>query len=447
MPVLSGRKLRLAPPKKNPRKLRIALSHEFVELYRGDKDLKIGKLLARDYNCEIMHLGTDIASPADSRIFGSPSYPVDRIGELPDDYHLLLMKSRLVFHRKGDIGMGGFFRLTPGIIPHLLRWKPDLILENPYLSLSPRSYMTFLASRLLGTPLVYLDCGDILADLKLKNRIVLPLEKRTVNRSSAVITYNNAGKKRFISKYGYDKDKIRVIPKPVDISRFIGEYDTTEFKSKHGLHGKFTVAYFGRLSANKGARYLLEAADIMRREGTDNEIVFLFVGGNLHTEQAGQFTTRLNELNLENVKVTGMIPNEQMPQAYKSVDLAVFPDVIHIPGFSTVLAESMAAGLPIIIGIKGHEDAVPIEDGKSGIVIKAQSPRQIADAVSLLKYYRELRNVIASNAHNFACEQMDYPRVVEKYYELFMELTGKQGREAIHNYDRSDKRERETVSY
>ena len=392
MPVLTAEQIKtFTPPAKDPNRMRVALSHEFIELYRGDKDLRIGKILCEDYGCEVVHLGTDIPSPADSRIFKTKAYPVEELCPLPDDYHLLLMKTRMVWHRRGNISLGGFFRWTPHIVRQLLRWKPDLIFESSYLTLTPRSYQTFLASKLLGIPVAYVDPGDIIAELKLKNRLVLPVEKQVVNRVKAIITYNRAGKKRFMDKYGCSPQNIHVLPKPIDISRFNPNVDTRAFRERFGLEGKFVVGYFGRLSTNKGAKKLLEAASLLRQRENDKDIVFLFVGGNLEVDQASEFKGRMEELKLDNVKMTGMIPNSEMPQAYAGVDVAVFPDVTNLPGFSTVLSESMATALPIIIGIKGWEDAVPIVDGKNGLVIEPRHPQQIADSIERLRTDSDLR--------------------------------------------------------
>jgi len=413
------------PPPKDPDRLRIAVSNEFFELYRGDKDLRIGKNLCRDYGCEIVCLGADIASPADSQVFGSADYAVDQVGELPENFYFLLMKSRLIYHRKGNISLGGFFRWTPGIIGQLLRWKPDLILENPYLSLTPRSYMTFAASRLLNVPIVYLDAGDIMPQLTMKHKIVLPIEKRVINKAAAIITYNREGAKRFVSKYGYPGEKIFVIPKPIDTSRYNPYLDCGGFVEKHSLKNKFIVAYFGRLCTNKGAKYLLDAADIMRARGTDKDIIFLFVGGNIEADQAAEFKNHMRKLNLNNVVLTGMVPNKDMPIAYAAADIAVYPNVTNLPGFSTVLAESMATGLPIIIGIKGWEDAVPIVNEETGLIIESSNPARIADKIELLKGNHILRRELGENVLKFARQKMDYSKVVEKYYGIFTNLVNK----------------------
>jgi glycosyltransferase involved in cell wall biosynthesis len=426
MPILQHSELPgFSIPPRDPRRLRIADSHEFIELYRGDKDLHVGKILCNRYNCEIFQLGSDISSPADSRFFQRKKYPYEKIKNLPESYYLLLLKSRLIFHRRDNISLGGFFRWTPSLGRELLRWRPDIIFENPYLTLTPRSYMTYVVSKMLKIPLVYLDAGDIIPRLLLKHKVSLVAEKPVINSAAAVITYNEAGKQRFINKYGYPSEKIHVIPKPIETERFGPDLDCGDFKRKFDLNDKLVISYFGRLCSNKGPRYLLMAAEILRRRGLDRNIVFLFAGGNIEPRDAAEFKNLLNSLNLPNVRLTGKIDNAEMPLVYAASDIAVYPDVTNLPGFSTVLAESMAAGLPIVIGIKGWESAIPLVDNHSGLIVEPRNPEQIADRIELLINNPDLRGRLSTNVLNFARQYMDYDKVVAAYYKLFCNLTNR----------------------
>jgi glycosyltransferase involved in cell wall biosynthesis len=426
MPIIQHSELpEFSIPTKDPRRLRIADSHEFIDLYRGDKDLRVGKMLCRDYSCEFVQLGSDISSPADSRFFQSDRYPYEIIRDLPENYFLLLLKSRLIFHRRGNISLGGFFRWTPSLGKELLRWRPDLIFENPYLTLTPRSYMTHIVSKMLKIPLVYLDAGDIIPRLSLKHKVSMIAEMPVVNSAAAIITYNEAGKQRFINKYDYPSEKIHVIPKPIETSRFDPNLDCSDFKRKFDLNDKLVVSYFGRLCSNKGPQYLLRAAEILNKRGLDKKITFLFAGGNVEPADAAEFKIMLNSFDLPNVRLTGKIANSDMPQAYAASDIAVYPDVTNLPGFSTVLAESMAAGLPIVIGIKGWEPAIPLVDNQSGIIIEPRNPEQIADRIELLINNPDLRGRLSSSVVNYTRQYMDYDKVVAKYYELFCNLTNR----------------------
>ena len=380
-------------------------------------------MLCENFGCEVVQLGSDISGPADARFFQTKRYPAEKIDGLPEDYYLLLLKSRIIFHRRGNISLGGFFRWCPGVVRELMRWQPDLIFENPYLTLTPRSYMTYYASRELGIPLVFLDCGDIMPSLSLKHKISLIAEKPVVNNAAALITYNEAGKKRFMTKYGFPEEKFHVIPKPVDTSMFNPNIDSRDFKRKYALEGKFVVSYFGRLCANKGAHHLLETARIMHDRGVDKNIVFLFVGGNIEPADAANFKALFERFNQANVRLTGKTDYADMPAAYASSNIAIFPDVTNLPGFPTVLAESMAAGLPIIIGIKGWEDAIPLVDGQNGLIIEPRNPRQMADAIDLLKTNDEFRIKLKTNVLAYAQNEMAYDRVVARYFELFNHLT------------------------
>lgn len=426
MPIIQYSELPDYPiPLKDKGRLRIADSHEFIDLYRGDKDLRVGRILCQNYGCEFVQFGSNIPSPADSRFFQTDKYPYEKIDNLPDSYYLLLLQSRLVYHRRGNISLGGFFRWTPSLGRELLRWRPDIIFENPYLTLTPRSYMTYIVSKMLKIPLVYLDAGDIIPRLSIKHKASLIAEKPVVNSSAAVITYNEAGKRRFIDKYEYPASKIHVIPKPVDVARFKSDLDCTEFKRKFALNGKLIVSYFGRLCSNKGPQYLLRAAEILRGRCINDEIAFLFAGGNIEPSDAAEFKSLITDLNLPNVRVTGKIANSDMPMAYAASDIAVFPDVTNLPGFSTVLAESMAAGLPIIIGIKGWESAMPLIDNQTGLIIEPRNPEQIANRIELLIKHSELRHQLGAKALAYARRFMDYDKVVAAYYKIFCELTSR----------------------
>jgi len=331
------------------------------------------------------------------------------------------LPSKLIFHRKGNISLGGFFQFSPGLIKEIYKQKPDIIFENPYLTLTPRSYMSYIASILFGIPIVYIDAGDIIP-IKLKHKISAFFESPVVRHVSRIITYNEAGKKRFIKKYGADPARIHVIPKPIDTAEFSPDIDGSAIRREYGLEGKFVVAYYGRLCRNKGCEYLLHAAAKILSSGKNKDTIFLFAGGNIVPEHAAHFRDILEGYHLENVRVTRSIPHDRMPEFHAACDLVVYPDVTNLPGFSTVLAESMSAGKPIIIGIKGDEDAIPLKHEETGIIVRPRDVDEIAEEILRLKQDSRLRSALAENVRRFAEEHMAYEKVADSYLHIFQDV-------------------------
>jgi glycosyltransferase involved in cell wall biosynthesis len=393
-------------------------SHEFVEMYRGDKDLRIGKILAEKYGCRYTLLVPDVSSPADNKIFGKTNYPIHLIKSLPSGLEIKLYPAKVIYFRKNNISLGGFFQFSPKYLSELFKIKGDLIFESAYTTLTPRMYMSFIKSILHRTPIIYLDVGDIPFKNGFK-RFLRLFEGVCIRHASKVIVYNELGRKRFIKEYGLPPNKVAVIPKPIDIDHFNPNKTGNEFKEKYGLDGKFIVAYAGRLDRNKGAEYLLHAANCLNKKSHFADIAFLFIGGNIVSKDAEYFADLFRTYKLHNAFVTGMIPHDEMPNAYAAADILVFPDITNLPGFPTVLAEAMAMGKAMIIGIEGFDEAIPITHLETGIIVPPRSTEDIVNSILLLKNDSNLRLKIGINVRQFAEENMDWDIIAKKYYEIF----------------------------
>jgi glycosyltransferase involved in cell wall biosynthesis len=400
--------------------MKILDSHEYIEMYRGDKDLRIGKILVERFGCEYVVLAPAIASPADDRILKTTDFPIRYVETLPSGFKLKTLWARTFFFNRDNISLGGFFQITPKYIFEIRNESPDIIFENAYTTLTPRMYMSYFAGRLLDIPIVYLDPGDIPPKGFFKQSLNI-LERRVVKNAAKIITYNELGKNRFMREYGVDSEDIVVIPKPVDTKKFDPKISGDNFRKKNGIEDKFVVGYYGRLDRNKGSEHLIHAAKKIHEMGL-NDIVFMFVGGNIIDSDAKFIKDLVQKLDLDNLHFTGMLTHNEMSQAYAAADMVVFPDVTNLPGFSTVLAESMAMGKPIVIGIKGFENATPLKHMESGVIIDPSSPEEISESILLLKNDRDLRLRLSYNVRSYAKANMDWHIITEKYYKIFKEV-------------------------
>ena len=90
----------------------------------------------------------------------------------------------------------------------------------------------------------------------------------------------------------------------------------------------------------------------------------------------------------------GEVSNEQVPKYMATSDIFVLPSLSE--GFPNVCLEAMASGLPVIATKVGGLVEI-IRDGQNGFLVNPETPREIAEKISLLLEDDELRERISSN--------------------------------------------------
>lgn len=387
-------------------------------MYRGDKDFRLGMELCRDPGIRYSVLVPDVASPGDRAFFKADRFPRDRVPALPGNMDVVYLRSRLVYFSKRNLSLGGFFQFSAGYPRAIGRLRPDVIFENPYTTLTPRSYMTWCAARANRIPMVYVDPGDIPPKGALK-RMLGRFEGPVVRNASHVIVYNEMGRDRFAGEYRYPEDRISVVPKPVDTAAFTPGKGREKARAAIGAGERFVVGYIGRLSNNKGAIHLMQAAGRIKDMGLADDYLFLFAGGNITDSDAAPLHSMRERLGLRNVHFTGKVPHHDMAGYQAACDLVVYPDVTNLPGFSTVLAESMAMGKAIVMGIQGFERATPIEDRINGRVVKAGDVDELVEIVRELSLDEAQRARYGGAVRDFAVERMDWGKQAKIYKDVF----------------------------
>ncbi len=393
----------------------IADSHEFIELYRGDKDLRMGmEMLEVDDEVRFVSLAPDMASPNDRERFGKTRLTEIGLPDLPDRFDLRLLPSRSIrFARKES---GGIVSWMPGYSRALRDVRPDVIMENPFSWLTPRSYQTHAFARRHDIPVVYYDPGDDIP-ISPKHRVMALWESPVVRDVAAIITYNEAGRRRFVDKYGYPSERIHVIPKPVDVARCLHSGPVEDLRGSYGASpDQLVVSYVGRLAAYKGSATLLAAArSALGRPGFE-DVRFVFVGGALASSESSDCYRG------PNTHVTGMVPNHEVPAHLAASDIVVFPNVTHPGGFPTAVAEAMAAGKALIVGIGDRTDFLPLWHGENALLVPPSDPDAILAAISEVERDRELAARLGRSVGEYARTEMDYPVVAARYLDIMRGL-------------------------
>lgn len=166
---------------------------------------------------------------------------------------------------------------------------------------------------------------------------------------------------------------------------------------------------------NKGARYFLEALNLLKDEidfqvtFVDNEKWRLKLAPGL-----------VNEFGLNSrVEFTGRIPTEDLVRHYNTAKIFVTSSVHE--GFGLPLAEAMSCGAPVIGTTIGAYEEI-VQHGTSGWLVPPRDPRAIADAIRLLWNDPALRQRLSDGGRRRVLETFNWRKAAEETLAVYEEM-------------------------
>lgn len=128
------------------------------------------------------------------------------------------------------------------------------------------------------------------------------------------------------------------------------------------------------------------------------------------------------------VRFVGNIPHEQLVQYYCQADICVAPSIVH-EAFGLPVAESMAAGTPVVATRSGGFGEIVIE-GKNGLLVERADVAQLADAILKLADDPALRRAMADASRASIVDRFAWPRIVSQLLSQYDQLLGQAGDDA-----------------
>ncbi len=172
---------------------------------------------------------------------------------------------------------------------------------------------------------------------------------------------------------------IRVVPTGIDVAGFAAG-DGVRFRQKFDIPASaFVVGHVGRLAPEKNLSYLAEAvASFVKRAP---ETRFLVVGGGPSEDAVKEIFTRHGLA--DRLVLAGKQTGRALADAYNAMDVFAFASFSETQGM--VLAEAMAAGLPVVaLNASGVREVM--RDGINGFMLeKSAPPRRFADHLGKLQ--------------------------------------------------------------
>lgn len=182
----------------------------------------------------------------------------------------------------------------------------------------------------------------------------------------------SAAARTFVAAH-FPQHAYQVIPNGIDYRRFA---DAKPFP--HLRDGRFNLLFVGRKDKRKGLRYLLEA--FRRLSAQRNDLRLIVVGPGEPDRDSARSLSAIAGAAPGSVLLTGEVGHSELPRYYASADVFCSP-ATGGESFGIVLAEAMAAGVPVVASdIDGYRDVVA--HGEQGLLTPPQDPAALSDAIS-----------------------------------------------------------------
>lgn len=193
---------------------------------------------------------------------------------------------------------------------------------------------------------------------------------------------------------GIKVQDIRVIPTPIDTSRFSPGEGREEIRERYGLRDKRVIACVGRVSFEKEIDTLIRAVSQM-----DDDIVLLIVGKGPATDSLKELT---EELGIQDrVVFAGYQSGEDLVKCYRAADAAATASRFETQCF--VALEAMACGLPVACA-RARALADYVKDGQNGFLFDNSVEDCIEALNKALNADDDIRQNAIATAKEFSVE-------------------------------------------
>ncbi len=248
------------------------------------------------------------------------------------------------------------------------------------------------------------------ARLQLDYKILAPVFRAIWKKAAALVACSEGLKNRalnFLPTVAID-----VIPNGVELDRFSPKAEDRRQKTENRFSSVLHLLTVGRLSFTKRVEILIDAVQILHRDGC--HVHLTIVGGGQMEQQLRQMVAEKNLSNI--IEITGRLDPEKMPQVYQQNDIFVSASMQE--GMSNAMLEAMASGLPIVTTrCEGVEELIK----DNGIIVEKAQADQIAKAIKKLAETAETRKDLSVAARKQA-EKFSWPQVAEQYLSCYNKI-------------------------
>lgn len=306
---------------------------------------------------------------------------------------------QLPVHRKSIVNI---IRMVPKLAEIIIKEEIDVVHARSRMP----AWVAFFACRKAKIPLVTTCHGYY---KKHPFSFVMGWAKR-------VIVPSNVIARHMIEDFGVPHERIRFIPRSVDLSKF-------KYLSPDKRTGKtFNVGIIGRLSPIKGHLYFIKAMAKVAR--IHPKVKIWIVGDSPSSKDAYKDQLRLLTKRLGLEDCTDFLGTQKdVPSILEHLNCLVLATTTQ-EAFGRVIVEAQACGVPVVATAVGGVIDI-IENNKTGLIVPPADPQAMAEAIIKIINDKELVLKLAQEAYKKVEEKYGVELMVKKTIEVYKEACEK----------------------
>ena len=232
----------------------------------------------------------------------------------------------------------------------------------------------------------------------LKEKGLNKIIKILCRNADKILVPGSLHKEYFKDKIGVKEDNIIIMPNVSNIKTKHIKADTT---TKN-------ILYVGRLIKRKGVNYLLDAYKNL--EIKDKKLI---ITGNGPEEE--KLKKQVKTENIENVKFTGKISNQELEEYYSKANVVVIPSINHEMGdpWVFVLNEAMSYSKPVIATTA--VGAAPDMIKGNGFIVEEKNSAQITEKLYEILSNPKLEEEMCQKSVSIIEEEFQYKNMIKGF--------------------------------
>ncbi len=235
-------------------------------------------------------------------------------------------------------------------------------------------------------------------------------------RMRQTIVVSETSRKAVQEAFNLDPARMHVVHNGIDTETF---RPLPDIERQPGL-----ILYVGNSEdRNKGARYLLEAMNLLKDDRRDFQLALVD-----HKKENLKLAPRMvQKYGLQSrVHFTGRVSTEQLVKLYNQAMMVVSPSLYE--GFGLPAAEAMSCGTPVIATTGGAFPEV-IEHQETGWLVPPGDAQSLADAIRMVADDDELRTRLGKAGRESILRRFSWRKAAEDTLAVYEEMLAEKSRQ------------------